>query len=343
VLRWAAPYAIWLWYARRAAVQAARDLRPDAILTSGPPHWIHLLGMSLRNQFQIPWVADFRDPWIVNDPMPRVQMRQRWELFWERRVLKRTDVIVANAPRARAMFQKAYPHVADRVVSVPNGYDPEMFTPLSDHRPGSVLHILHAGQLYAGRDPGPLLDALRDLPPNTPAFRVDFLGRTKYRDGLDLDEEVRRRHLEATVRGIGQLGYHESIQAMCEADILLLLDSAGRKIGVPAKVYEYLGAGRPILALGEPDGDLAAVLADSGVPHRIASPNDSAAIRSALLDLVTAVAENRLPTGDPQKRLQFTREALAGRLADVLNNCCRNETKGADAEPELAVSGRASS
>src|SRR5205823_95309 len=102
------------------------------------------------------------------------------------------------------------------------------------------------------------------------------------------------------------------------ADLLLLLDAPGRRIGVPAKLYEYLGAGRPVLAIGEADGDLATILRESGVPHRLVPPNDVARQREALLELVRGVASGELSPG-PEVRQRFSREALAGQLAGMLD------------------------
>jgi glycosyltransferase involved in cell wall biosynthesis len=151
IIRWAAPYAIWLRYARPVAFRAVDDLKPDIILTSGPPHWIHLLGRSLNKKFNIPWLADFRDPWISDDPTPPLNLRRRWELFWERRVFGQATLVIANTPRAQEVYQAAHPHARDRIVCVSNGYDPELLTAATERRTAGPLRIVHAGQLYEPR------------------------------------------------------------------------------------------------------------------------------------------------------------------------------------------------
>src|SRR4029077_3555512 len=98
--------------------------------------------------------------------------------------------------------------------------------------------------------------------------------------------EIRSRGLGDVVSVGGQVPYDECLARMVRADILLLLDTPGRRIAVRAKLYEYVGAGRPVLALGEPDGDTAWVLGQCGISHRIASPGDSKGIRQALAELV---------------------------------------------------------
>jgi hypothetical protein len=112
---------------------------------------------------------------------------------------------------------------------------------------------------------------------------------------------------------------------MASADILLLLDSPGRRIGVPAKLYEYLGSGRPILALAEPDGDTAWALRTSGAIHRIVAPDDCQGIERALRELVEiARAGATAAVGDGARR--FTREHLAGVLAGILDGCLEART-----------------
>ncbi len=320
-----APYLAWFAKAWLAAERLCRRYRPEAILTSGPPHQVHTLGLWLKRYYKLPWIADFRDPWVATrDLVTNSTPRDRSEARQERAVMANADLIVANAPGACARIQDAFPSTRDRMVTITNGYDPETFAGLADGDHAAdedrALVIVHPGQLYAGRDPRPLLDALRDLgtagAPGSRPIRFDLIGEL----GLDLlsfdlSDEIRTRHLEGVVRLVGQVPYIQSLQAMARADILLLLDGPGRKIGVPAKVYEYIGAGRPILALAEADGDLAWVLRESGAPYRIAPPGDVAAIKQALLELADS------PAGPRPGVTRFTREVLTGELARHLDRC----------------------
>jgi glycosyltransferase involved in cell wall biosynthesis len=203
---------------------------------------------------------------------------------------------------------------------VTNGFDPDS-VPQNIAPPSSMpVRIVHAGELYYRRDPRPLLDALSELgrSPDAAAWRLCFLGRTDD-GGYDLEDEIRKRGLEAQVELSGQVPYEQSLRDMAQAGILLLLDSPGRRSGVPAKLYEYLGAGRPILALAEADSDTAWVLRESGVPHQIVPPGDLAKIRASLLDLIERIRRPDLPSTDPERLAQFTREHVAERVAKLLN------------------------
>jgi glycosyltransferase involved in cell wall biosynthesis len=311
--------ASWLPTAWRVADRAVSRHCPDVILTSGPPHEVHLLGAYFRRRYSLPWVADFRDPWAVGRP-PQVRVT-RWERAFEKLVIRQADGLVWNTQRIRDCLRAAYPDRADMMVAIENGFDPEAY-PARTRRSGdvAVVDVLHAGMVYLGRDPRPLFDALRLLDARRadgmPAVRVSFLG-LKQDFAVDVEYETRLRGIEDRVRLEGHVPYLAALQRMVDADILLLLDSPGRRMGVPAKLYEYLGAERPILALAEQASDVAAVLRASGGFFRIADPRQARDIAHALEQLVGG-----LPTADRPAnpgRSPYVRRELAGRLARFLD------------------------
>jgi glycosyltransferase involved in cell wall biosynthesis len=317
------PNPVWLPRALGACWRALREQPIDAILTSGPPHVVHLIGLALARRRGLPWIADFRDPWIPRGPVG-VGWRPpgKWVLRFERWVAGRADFLVANAPQALQQFQAAYPERREHLALVTNGFDPERFDPSPPPAEGPVT-LLYTGELYWGRDPRAVLDALRLIRQEGSSSRpihAAFLGRNT--EGLfDLAGEVRKRGLEEAVTLGGQVPYAQCLREMTRAGILLLLDTPNKRVGVPAKVYEYLGAGRPILALSEPDSDTAWVLRESGVPHRIfAPPGDPAALRSAILELAGDLQAGR--SAAPAERLErFTRRHVAGEIAGLLDRC----------------------
>ncbi|MCI0638804.1 MAG: glycosyltransferase family 4 protein [Gemmataceae bacterium] len=313
-LRWAAPYAVWLPRAWRVCRTLADSAHFDAVLTSGPPHSVHWVGLKLKKRFRLPWFADFRDPWVHANPVYRFRgMKRRWWQYWERKVLKYSDAVLANTPGVTNALRTAYPRFAAKMHTLTNGFDPWESAMVRPYGGRSELHLVHAGELYAGRDPRPLLDALARLHSQGNSIHFEILGRNST-TGLELDAEIERRGLCDKVRFRGQLPYQQALDAMAGADVLLLLDSPGRTLGVPAKLYEYFGAGRPILALAEPDSDVAKVLADSGVPYRLAAPRDAGAIADALAELTRIAISNQ----EAQPPEQFTRAHLTKTLAHML-------------------------
>jgi glycosyltransferase involved in cell wall biosynthesis len=324
VIRWLALNGAWLPGAFAAVRRLIRERRPDVVLTSGPPQCVHLLGLYLKRFHGLPWIADFRDPWVVGDR----QESQRSLRVWcarrcERAILRHAHLVVSNAPQACAHLQAGYPEHQDKIVVITNGYEPGGF-PDHELRPahGDDIRIVHTGELYYGRDPRPFLDALCEMRlaagKGSQTMCVRFLGRTTVGD-FNLKAEVTKRGLDQVVELGGQVSYDESLRAMEDADVLLLLDNPGRRVGVPAKLYEYLGAGAAILALAEKDGDTAWVLRQSGVLHRLAPPGNPTRIRQALTELAACLASGQAVYPDPGRLFAFTREATARALAEHLD------------------------
>jgi glycosyltransferase involved in cell wall biosynthesis len=317
-------HGIWLPRALATAVRAINEFKPDAVLTSGPPHCVHLLGLFLKRFYQLPWAACLRDPWVTTGPPIRgFGIRRGWARICEQRVFQAADCVIANTPQGYDGLRKAFPHLENKLTFVTNGFDPDFFPPPRPiGTPQDRLTILHAGELYLGRDPRPLLDAIKALGDSRalsqPSIRLRILGQSTD-PRVDLVNAIRDRGLESIVELGGQVPYSEALDAMTKADVLLLLDTPGRRIGIPAKLFEYLGAARPILALTEPDGDVAWVLRTSGAPHRIASPREPDQIRQAILELRDGLRHARLALPPPNQQACFTRAKLAGQLADHLD------------------------
>ena len=145
-----------------------------------------------------------------------------------------------------------------------------------------------------------------------------FLGR-KTDSMYNLADEISQRGLGGTVHRPGQVPYADSLQKMMSADILVLFQNPGYRFGIQAKLFEYLGTGRPILAISEPDSDIAWVLRESRVLHRVAAPTDVAGIRQAILDLVAEARAGHDNESDKSAVLQFTRERMAQRFAECLD------------------------
>jgi glycosyltransferase involved in cell wall biosynthesis len=289
----------------------------------------------LKRRTGLPWVADFRDPWISDGTDRKLTWTQRWTRRWERSVFDHADLILANAPNACRLYQETYPPAANKIVTLTNGFDGRTDCQSVQVVPGRIdnpsygqapVRLLHAGEIYAGRDPLPLFEALAQLNAEPDSYHLQILGR----NDTDLDKLLRERGWCDFVCLQGQRSYQESLDEMSRADILVLFDSPGRKIGVPAKLYEYLGAGRPILGLCEPDGDTAAILRQSGVLHRIASPKDVVQIRQALRDLAAAMRTTEA-IANPALLERFTRANLTRTLAQRFDGLVGETSSPVDA------------
>jgi glycosyltransferase involved in cell wall biosynthesis len=283
---------------------------------------VHFLGLWLSRRHHIPWIADFRDPW-AHDGLGRPRRWiDRWFEVCERSVYRHASRVLANAPNALEAYRRQYPREAYKLRLLTNGYDPRAAASAAPPRADGVVRLVHAGEIYLGRDPRPLFDAMRDLGarPPLPGVRVELhiLGRADV-DRAEIERAIRERGLADSVVFRGQVSYQESLDAMAAADINVLFDTPNRRFGVPAKLYEYFGAQRPILALTEADGDAAGILRECGLVHRVAHPRRAADIRDALADLMLAAARGTPAVTDPARLVQFTRERLTAVLAGIMD------------------------
>ncbi len=332
----AMPDRFWPWLpgATATGLRLIREGGIEAIYTTYPPATAHLIGLRLSKRTGLPWIADFRDPW-VEDSMPA--LRRRLEGWLEQRVLASADRVICNTPAMRRWFLERYPNLPPtRFVTIPNGYDEADFHGIKPVvRKG--FDILYPGMISAGnRNPRPLLDGLRLalergwLP--RAGVRLTFLGAGAYGETRAFREAIAERGLtglcEVTVQ---RVPYGQAVARMAGADLLVVLGEplgestatrAARRwshLQVPAKVYEYLRLGRPLLALVS-GGAVAELLQETGAGRPVA-PTDVEGIAAALR---AAYAERRTPgTPDaaPARVARYSRERLSATLAELLEEC----------------------
>lgn len=323
-------YVGWRPFALRAARAVLRDDPPQALMSSGPPETNHLVAATLRREVEVPWLADFRDPWFGLHlyPAPTPWHRARHAAL-ERDVLQRADCVVATTTWLRDLLRERAPGKREIYV-IRNGYDPADFaagtldaaSAASEHdsdTPG--LRLAHVGMLTLTRSANGLLHALQRLYDRRPelrgAVRIELVGSRE----SDNDDLVARLGLHDSVRLRGYVPHREAIATMQRADVLVLVKhTEARYRGlIPGKLYEYLGAGRPILAL-IPESEAADLVRRLGCGE-IAAPDDVDAIADAVERLWDAKRAGTLAERYPRPdATPFTRSEQARTLAALLQN-----------------------
>ena len=251
-----------------AVLKGLRQIRRepiDVIWSTYPLATAHLIGATLSRITGLPWVADFRDPMVSSTQPPERLKRRIWERL-ERYVLTHAQLCVFTTERAVASYRERYPEAADRCVMVQNGYDDDVFTDVqSDRRgvPANKLLLLHSGLIYPkDRDPVQFFAAVAAL------LREGQLQREhlhiRFRAPVHGAEVMR----VAEANGVGDLveissslPHKDAIAEMMGADLLLIFQGSGFNAQIPAKIYEYLRAQRPVLAVVDRRGDTAALAA----------------------------------------------------------------------------------
>jgi glycosyltransferase involved in cell wall biosynthesis len=311
---------LWGPSAATAGMVAVRRHRPDVLYSSSPPISAHLAAGAVHAMTGIPWVADFRDPWIGNAfarPLPGLHRRLQARI--ERWIVRSASRVVFATAGLRARYASRYPAEADRFVVIPNGYDRAELRSASarPRTPGpGVFTIVYAGSVYGDRELAIFLDGVERLlearPELRDRLRVEFFGWLS-----ESNRELAARRLPAldpVVRHLGMLSREDALARVATADagLLLLAEGPDRDLFVGAKAYEYIGLDRQVLAIAPP-GELRERLAELGWGVG-ADPTPEGVARGIerLLDL-PAPAHG----ADPQGR--YERRALARRLAELLD------------------------
>ncbi|MHC4972994.1 MAG: glycosyltransferase [Planctomycetota bacterium] len=323
-LRLALPdeWVTWCLGAVPAGKKIIREQRPAVIWSTFPIATAHLIGRTLHRKTGVPWVADFRDS-MTEDDYP--QPRRKWQVHrdLEGDTVAECARAVFTTPGARRMYSERYPDVPDeRWAVIPNGYDERIFadvTPPPRAEDGR-LRLVHSGLLYPSeRDPRPFyaaVAALRDAGRVSAGNLCIVFRASGYEDYHR--EEIRKRGIGDIVALEDAAPYREALAEMMNADGLLLFQASNCNHQIPAKIYEYLRARRPILALTDPKGDTAGVLrlAGGGAVVRIDKQEEIAA---GLQEFLKKLREGRGEAASDAEIESHSRRARTVELARLLD------------------------
>ena len=241
------------------------------IYSTGRPWTAHLIGVALKALTGKPLVVDFRDPWLTNQFRPQYSgLRERLEAACERTVIQQADLVIANTEELKSEFQQRFPEQpAGKFMALLNGYDPDDYPaeqPVPSEPNGKPFTVTHTGFLYGKRDPKCFLEAVKALmrrqavDPKT--IRVRLVGTVEL--PYDLQGYLRQSNLDRIVTLHGQVPYQQSLSYLRSTDLLLLLQP-GTKTQVPSKLFDYIGMGKPILAISPKDGATSLLVAREGL------------------------------------------------------------------------------
>jgi len=318
----------WRFDGVRQGMKLIREFKPDLIWSTYPIATAHVIAARLHRRTGIPWVADFRDP-MAQEGYPSDPLI--WNAFRDIEIeaSEQARYCVFTTPGAAQDYRQRYPTAAERTVVVENGYDEESFlgalsgSPATGDRKGPLV-LLHSGIVYPSeRDPTQLFAALAQLQNDgrlTPAqLRLRFRAAVHDAELLAL---ARSFGVEAFVDIQPAVPYRQALSEMLGVHGLLVLQASNCNQQVPAKVYEYLRAGRPILGLTDPVGDTAGVLRQAGVSD-MAPLDDAPAIAAALLGFLDRLDKGNPCLPDPQAVAAASRGVRSTELARLFDAVAR--------------------
>jgi hypothetical protein len=290
----------------------------DLIITTGPPHSLHLIGLNLHKSSGIPWVADFRDPWTSIDfytdlKLTRWADRRHHKL--ESRVLQNANHVIAIGPNMAEEFKRIG---AKHVTVITNGYDESDLDP-EPAEPDQEFSIVHLGTLSAARNSSALWKALSAKSIEDEHFakdlKIKLIGNVDYKVLRDIESCGLNRNLECTEF----IPHKDAMAILRKAQVLLLLinNSVNAKGVITGKFFEYLAVRRPIMLIGPQDGDASKILSETG-GGLSAGFDDETAIRSNLDHFYELYRQDRL-LSESNSVARYSRRALTGSLAKVLD------------------------
>ncbi len=314
----------WKHEALKAAKKLMRQENFDVILSTAPPYTCHLIGAALSREFGVPLVVDYRDAWIDNPkhfyltPLHKAAHR-----FMEKRVLRASGRVITINRRIKELMIRRYRFLGyNDIAIIPQGFDPEDFRvedslklPYSDK-----MRLTYAGTFYRNITPKYFLRALSEFLKEQPKYRSKveavFIGVVR-KETLTMIESL---GLQDVVKVFGYLDHKSTVRYLIASDVLWLTvgNGKGEDMISTGKLYEYIGAMKPILGL-VPDGVAKSAVLETGA-GKVVAPDDVHGIKRAIAEYFRLWESDQLPEIDPEYAGNFDRAKLAGDMARELSS-----------------------
>ena len=314
----------WRLGAVAAGLSIVRQHRPNVLWSTYPIATAHVIGRALARRSHLPWIADFRDP-MAQDGYPPDP--KTWRSFKQIETDAVADARFSTftTPGAAREYQRRYPDAAERIRVLENGFDEESFANLSHDpareslTPGAVT-LLHSGIVYPSeRDPTQFFMALAQMADAGDIRPGEFVVRFRAAGHDDLLRSLTQQYgIEPFIELSPPIPYRAALTEMLRADALLVLQAANCNEQIPAKLYEYLRAGRPIVTLTDPAGDTAGVMRAAGL-DAIARLDDVADIVALLRRFLASVRTGQAILPDAAYVAASSRRGRTRELAALLD------------------------
>jgi hypothetical protein len=310
-----------------------RRYKPKVIFSTYPIASAHLIALALHKITGLPWVADFRDS-MTEETYPREPRRRSVYLWLERQVVSRCSRAIFTTPGAVKMYRERYPELpADRWALIPNGYNEAIFAEVEAARAtdscqpmtqpiSPPLKLVHSGVLYPSeRDPRAFFAAVAALKAQglIAAEQLQIVLRATGHDAL-YAPMLSEHGIDDMVQLESGVEYREALTEMLEADGLLIFQASNCNHQIPAKLYEYFRAQKPIFALTDIDGDTGQSLLGAGVSH-IAPLDDKEQLATELLAFVHQLQNGTAAVAHKDALRTSSRQYGSELLAGIFNDC----------------------
>ena len=290
----------------------------DAIVSTGPPHSMHLIAMGVKRRTGLPWLADFRDPW-TNIDFYQELMLSGWADRKHHRLEKQVVTTANSVVVVGKQMQLEFEEISGRKVDiVTNGYDEADLQPQPKDARDKKFSLIHIGLLNQHRNHEAFWVALAELKREIPGFGDDLVVKLVGKADVSASESIARNGMDVQVELIDYLPQAEAVKQQGRAQVLLLSinNTPNAKGVITGKIFEYLASGRPILCIGPEDGDAAHII-ESAKAGLVAGFEDKAKLKAHIAHYYDLYKHDALEV-QSQGVAAFSRKALTGKFAQLL-------------------------
>ena len=286
------------------------------IVTSGPPHSLHLIGLELKQKLNIKWIADFRDPWTTIGYHKSLRLSNysaKKHMFLEHKVLNMADTIIVTSKTTKSEFEV----ITSRPIEViTNGYDVEN---IEKQDLDSKFSLAHIGSFLSERNPTILWESLVELINEIPDFKnhleIKLIGAVSH----EVLETIAQFGLNPYLNNMGYVSHGEAIAHQKKSQVLLLIEINSKETRsiIPGKLFEYMVSGRPIIAIGPNGSDFAEIITDTntGVFFEY---SEKAKLKNVISDYYNQYLDGKLQSNAVGLQ-KYSRRSLTKDLVEVLN------------------------
>ncbi|SHI61579.1 glycosyltransferase family 4 protein [Flavobacterium terrae] len=287
----------------------------DTIITSGPPHSLHLIGLQLKEELKVNWLADFRDPWTTigyHSALKLSSYADKKHKALESKVLNNADTIIVTSKTTKAEFEKL---TTKPIEVITNGYDVEKVVTKSLDEKFTLAHI---GSFLSDRNPKILWEVLSELIRENDEFAQKFELKLIGKVSQEILDTIERLGLKSHLNNLGYVSHAEAIQHQRKSQALLLveIDSEETKSIIPGKVFEYMVSERPIVAIGPKDSDFAELIVSTNTGSFF-TYSEKERLKSTLLSHFEKYLQKELKVY-PVGLQQYSRKSLTQKLSLLL-------------------------
>lgn len=288
----------------------------DLVITSGPPHSLHLIGLELKKNTQLPWVADFRDPWTsigYHKKLKLSKAAQNKHKHLEAKVLNTCDAILVTSPSTKKQFETL---TSTPINVITNGYDISRFPAKDLDKEFTISHI---GSLLSERNPEFLWETFAELISESKDFESKFKLQLAGTVSKDVLLSIEKHGLKNHLKNFGYISHQEAVKLQKKSQVLLLIeiDSIETQMIIPGKLFEYMASHRPILAIGPKKNDVKQLIVSTKT-GAFFDYSQKQEIKNKIATWFEDYTQANLKI-EPEGVHAFSRKNLTKQLAEVLN------------------------